>query len=79
MIQSDRTIVATADRAEVEAFAHAHNRVSENVPVKWLGRDATWRERLLFDWSYIAAEARRSGDHDAEQYAIQRRREFEIA
>lgn len=76
MIQSDRTIAATAERAEVEA--HAYNRVSENNPRAWLGRDATWRERRLFDWHYIAAEARRKEDFFGESYALERARAFEV-
>lgn len=76
MIQSDRTIAATADRAEVEAFAH--NRVSENKPAYWLGVAATWRERRLFDWHYIAAEARRRSDLETENYALERSCAFEI-
>jgi hypothetical protein len=57
MIQSDRTICATAGRAAVEG--HRYQR-EENIPAKWLGVGANWRERLLFDWSYIACSCRRS-------------------
>ena len=75
MIQSDRTICATAERAEAEA--HRYNR-EENRPVAWLGADATWRERRLFDWRYLAAQARRSGDLAIVLHAEQRAAEFVI-
>lgn len=75
MIQSDRTICATADRAEVEA--HRYGR-EENRPLAWLGVNATWRERRLFDWSYLAAQARRSGNKMLEIYALHRRMAFAI-
>lgn len=69
MIQSDRTICATAGRAEVEADRYGRE---ENIPAKWLGIDATWRERRLFDWSYLACAARRSGQRTLAEYAEQR-------
>jgi hypothetical protein len=75
VIQSDRTICATAERAEVEAFRYGRE---ENRPVYWLGIYATWRECRLFDWTYLAASARRSGQHELADYAIARRAEFEI-
>lgn len=59
MIQSDRTICATAARAEEEG--HRYQR-EENRPVAWLGIYAIWRDRLLFDWSYVACACRRSYD-----------------
>ena len=75
MIQSDRTIVATAQRAEVDA--HRYNR-EENIPKKWLGIHATWRECRLFDWSYLAAQFRRSGDSEMEGYTMMRATEWSI-
>jgi hypothetical protein len=59
VIQSDRTICATAERAEAEG--HRRNR-SENNPSAWLGTTASWRERRLFDWWYLRSESIRSGN-----------------
>lgn len=57
---ADGTVVATARRAEAEANARG-GRVSENVPSRWLGVDASWRQRRLFDWAYLMAELDRQG------------------
>lgn len=73
MIQSDRTIAATAERAEVEGARYGRE---ENRPAHWLGVNATWRERRLFDWRYLAASARRSGMVWIETYALERAKEF---
>lgn len=77
VIQSDRTVCATAERAEVDG--HRYNR-EENNPRKWLGEEphSSWRERRLFDWTYLAAQYRRSGNRAMEAYALQRRAAFEV-
>jgi hypothetical protein len=75
MIQSDKTVCATAGIAEAEGARYLRE---ENNPMKWLGVHSTWRKRRLFDWSYLACSAHRSGDQDLATYAEQRRQAFEI-
>lgn len=76
VIQSDRTIIATAERAEVDAWRYGRE---ENRPMHWLGIYATWRECRLFDWSYLAASARRSDQTALAEYASARALEWTIA
>jgi hypothetical protein len=73
MYQCDLTIRATAGRAEADA--HRYNR-EENIPTKWLGTKATWRERRIFDWSYLERSAERSGNSELAEYARARGSEY---
>lgn len=66
-------IKAAAGRAEAEA--HRYNR-NENNPFDWLGVDATWDERRVFDWYYLAATYERSGDIWMAAYCRMRGDEF---
>ena len=57
MITSYRTVMATAERAEVEADRYQRE---ECDPHAWLGVDAPWCDRRLFAWAYLRASTRRS-------------------
>ena len=51
----DGTVRATAGRAFAEAKARlpaTGNIDFENNPAAWLGRDASWEQRRLFDRTY---------------------------
>ncbi len=62
---ADATICATAEIAA----RSARNNVSENNPRAWLGPDASWTERLLFDWAYLEATCRLSVESAPVEYS----------
>jgi hypothetical protein len=73
MNQADRNICSAAETAEAQS--HRYNR-EENIPTKWLGTTATWRERRLFDWTYLAHSADRAGIPEIAEQARTRATEY---
>lgn len=60
---------AAARRAEAVSFRDGGT--NENKPIEYLGISASWEERRVFDFTYVAASAARRGDTVTEAAALE--------